>query len=431
MRKNLITICLGLCVCLALAGCGDWQQYFNVPGQGHYDRGKEFLRDGELDAALDELTRAARIDPKNADVRTALGDVYRKKGDFTKASRSYRAACKSDPYSFRPHYNLGVTYQAMANLARSLKKAQQFLRKAVQIYIRSVAIKPDSFDANLNLGACYFQLGKTSLAERQTLEALKINPHSAKANNNLAIMLEVQGKLEEAILAYKASIEAKPDQPGIMMNLGAIYLRLGRVKSALATYRSAARLSPTSAKPYEQMGVCLFRMKRLDGAMDAFAAAIKKNSRSPGAYRGYGVICMYKYVSDRSKVELKNKALRAWEFSLKLKPDQDDLVRLIERFSKASKPKAQPAKKSTKKTAAKPKPSEKTKPTPAPAKKTKPAPQPKTQPAPKKLSPPKKPAVKPKPAAPPAAKPVVPRKAKPDNTWQPNPKPAKIQPIGP
>jgi len=447
MRKNLITICFGLCVCLALAGCGDWQQYFNVPGHGHYARGRELLRDGELDAALDELTRAARIDPKNADVRTALGDVYRKKGDFTKASRSYRAACKADPYSFRPHYNLGVTYQAMADLARSLKKARLFLRKAVQVYIRSVALRPGSFDANLNLGACYFQLGKTGLAQRQTLEALKINPHSAKANNNLAIMLDVQGKLEEAILAYKASIEAKPNQPGIMMNLGAIYLRLGRVKSALATYRSAARLSPDSAKPYEQMGVCLFRMKRLDGALDAFAAAIKKNSQSPGAYRGYGVICMYKYVLDRSKAELKNKALRAWEFSLKLKPGQDDLVRLIKRFGPASKPKtkAQPTKKSIKKTAAKPNPSKKTKPSPTPAPKTKPAtkpatkPQPKAQPAPKKTTSPKKPAVraKPKPVVPRKAKPVVPRKAKPsgtnesDNTWRPNPRPARIQPIDP
>lgn len=332
MRKSEIAILAGFLISLTMTGCGDMNRFFSMNRGSHYDKGTQLLQDGELDAALKELTKAKQANPKFADTYTAIGDVYRKKGDYTKASNSYKTACKKDPYSFRPHYNLGVTYQGMAELSRTLEKAQKFLRRAVQIYIRAVALKPDSFDANLNLGACYFQLGKTSLAERQTIKALKINSDSAIASNNLAIMYEAQGKLEEAILAYKASLEAASDQPEVLMNLGSIYFRLGRLKSALATYRSASRVAPKLASPHEQMGVCLFRLKKLDAAFDEFQTAIRINPHSPGAYRGYGVICMYKYVSDRSLTDLKNKSLWAWDFSLQLQPGQDDLIRLIERF---------------------------------------------------------------------------------------------------
>ncbi len=332
MRKNEIIILIGFAASLLLAGCGDMSRYFSMNRENHYKKGTKLLQDGDLDAALKELTKAQQANPKFADTYSAIGDVYRKKGDYTKASTNYKTACKTDPYSFRPHYNLGVTYQALAELSDSLEKARQFLRKAVQVYIRAVALQPESFDANLNLGACYFQLGKTNLAEQQTIKALKIKSNSATANNNLAIMYEAQGKFEEAILAYKASLEADANQPEVLMNLGSIYFRLDRIKSALATYRSAARIAPNLASPHEQMGVCLFRLKKLDEAFDEFQQAIRKNPHSPGAYRGYGVICMYKYVSDHSLTDLKNKALWAWDFSLKLQPNQQDLIRLIERF---------------------------------------------------------------------------------------------------
>lgn len=400
MRSSTIIISVSLSLSLLSAGCADWNRYFKMPGSGdsHYARGRELLQDGQLDAALRELTQAVHADPEYAEAYSAIGDIHRKKGNYSKARDNYKSACKTDPYSFRPHYNLGVTYQAMAELARTLKEVHAYLRKAVQIYIRAVALKPRSFDAHLNLGACYFQLGKTNLAEQQTIKALKINPGNSKANNNLAIMYETQEKLEESILAYKASLEANSQQPGIMLNLGSIYLRLGRLKSALATYRSAARIAPQQAAPYEQMGVCLFRMKRLDDAFDAFQIAIRKNPHSPGAYRGYGVICMYKYICDHSNIELKNRALRAWDFSLKLQPGQQDLIRLIKRFG----PVPPPPEKSD--TTPSPETGENTPPAPA-AIKLKPKPKPATRSKTKNDS------------------------KKSSDTWKPDPKKADVQPV--
>ncbi len=333
MKKTKI-IAIIVLISLPMVGCGDMKSFFKKKSrdQRYYAKGQKFLQEGELDAAMEQLVKAIRTNPQYAEAYTAIGDIHRKNGNYDGAAKNYESACKINRFEFRPHYNLGVTYQAMGNLTRSNRRAREYQRKAVHVYIRAVALLPSSFDAQLNLGACYFQLGKHELAQQQTIKALKIRPYSPKANNNLAIMLEDRGESEKAILSYKTSLEADSKQPVTMLNLGSIYFRMGRFQSALATYRSATRLAPDMAEAYEQMGACLYRMKRPDDAQKAFVTAISKKPNSPGAHRGLGVACMSKYIADNSRVDMKNKALRAWDKSLKLQPNQRDLTSLMKRL---------------------------------------------------------------------------------------------------
>ena len=50
------------------------------------------------------------------------------------------------------------------------------------------------------------------------------------------------------------------------------------------------------------------------------------------AYRGLGVTYMSQFVLDKSKTECRDKAIAAWRRSLSIEPDQNDLIRLIERY---------------------------------------------------------------------------------------------------
>jgi tetratricopeptide (TPR) repeat protein len=298
----------------------------------HFNYAKALMQDGDTDAALAELERVIAVDPEHTAAYTAIGDIHRKRGDYELAEQNYKRACETDPYAFRPHYNLGVTYQTMAEISRNIDQVRNYLREAVVTYIRAIAIKPESFDANLNLGACYYQLGQYALAEQATRDALVIQPGSSKANNNLGIIHENLGQYAEAVQAYKASIEANPHQPSILLNLGAIYMRSGHFHSAMSTFRSAARLAPDSAAPWIQIGVCQFRMKNLDDAVKSFQKAIQLEPQNPRAYRGFGVICMYEYVVNHTRTDLRDRALQAWKYSLRLDPGQEDLRQLIQRY---------------------------------------------------------------------------------------------------
>lgn len=304
----------------------------------HYARSQILADAGELDAALRELAKAIQEDPELSVAHTATGDIHRKRGSHLLAARSYRSACKANPYAFRPHYNLGVTYQVLAEAAKAVRAYSDYLRKAVHVYLRAVTIAPDDFEASLNLAACYFQLGKYDLAEDYCKAAAEINPDSPQVHSNLGVIYDSQNRLYEAIWAYKASLELDTHQPKLLLNLGSTYLRqgpnpLGRCKSALRVFEIAAEQDPKDPAPHRQMGLCHYRLKDHPAAIDAYRRALALDKRDAAAYRGIGTVYMTQYVLDQSKTDLRDRALDSWNASLEIDPDQKDLIRLVRKYT--------------------------------------------------------------------------------------------------
>jgi tetratricopeptide (TPR) repeat protein len=299
----------------------------------HYVLSQLLLDQGKMDAALAELAEAVKADPELSVAHAAMGDIHRKRGSNELARRSYESACSSNPYAFRPHYNLGVTYQLLAEAAKVVEKLEDYLRNAVQIYLRAVTLEPEDFDTNLNLSACYFQLGKYEMAEHYCLAAVRINPKSPQAYSNLGIIYDSQSKLYEAIKAFKTSLELDTNQPHLLLNLGSTYMRQGRLKSAIQVFTIAAQEDPDSADPWEQLGSCYFHLRDLDSAMAAYNKAIQRDANSAAAHRGLGVVHMARYVMDTSKTEMRDSALKCWNTSLEIDPAQNDLVRLVKKYT--------------------------------------------------------------------------------------------------
>ena len=266
------------------------------------------------------------------DRHSAIGDIHRRRGNWELARKAYESACEANPYAFRPHYNLGVMYQRLAEASVTLDRMQRLLRKAINVYLRATVLRPDDFDANLNLSACYFQLGKYQLAERYCKIAIGIRPSSPHAYSNLGIIYDSQGRTNDAIRAYLTSLEFDTHQGQVLMNLGSAYMRQGRLKSAMKTFQLAMEEMPNDAAPWEQIGTCHFHAQEYDKAVAAYRRAITLDGDSPGALRGVGVVYMTQYLLNHN-AELRDKALAAWQASLEIQPNQPDLARLVDKYS--------------------------------------------------------------------------------------------------
>ncbi|MBS3821422.1 MAG: tetratricopeptide repeat protein [Planctomycetes bacterium] len=341
MDRQTSVVCILAVAVMGLIGCNgnDSDVDARSGSDEHLGQARRLVERDQLEAAMQQLEQAVVADPYNARAYTIMGDLYRHEGNLPAAKRSYERACKADPAAFRPCYNLGVVCQGLADLAGQAADAGDYLRQAVDAYIEAITIKPASFEANMNLGACYFRLGEYYRAEQYTRRATEINPTNHSAWNNLGVISELQGRPEEAIAAYKNSIELEVDQPNILLNLGSVYMRTGKLKLAMNVYQTATRQSPQSAAPWQQMGVGYFRLGMFDKSIRSFQEAIRRDPRSPGAYRGFGVVCMYQAVLHPERTDLRQKALKAWRVSLKLQPNQPDLAALLERFDRQPAPK--------------------------------------------------------------------------------------------
>ena len=327
--RHLRLLLIGAVVC-AVFGCGRIAEQQAV---GHYQRGAVMLKEGMLAAAMKEMTEAIRARPDMPEAHTCLGDIHRRQGRLDEARDSYVTACELAPYAFRPHYNLGVTYQLLAAEASIVDRIEELLREAAHVYLRAIIIKPDDFEANLNISACYYQLGRFDQAEEYCRAAIRARADSAHAWSNLGIVLDSQNKLTEAVRAYKQSLEYDTHQPMLLLNLGTTYKRLAspyHLKWALRAFELAAKAAPDLPAAWEQIGLCHFEM----GDYGKAVKALVLDEQSPIAHRGIGAAYMMQYVMSPGDLPLRTKGIEAWRRSVELDPDQPKLATLLAKYRK-------------------------------------------------------------------------------------------------
>lgn len=304
----------------------------------HYIRAQTLMDQGDLEQAVVQLQKVLQGDPRHARALADMADIHRKRGEYPQALNRYQQACRSDSYAFLPHYNMGVTCQALAERAQSPQEEQDYLNQGAKAFARAAEIKPDSFDSWLNLSACQFALGRGSKALQSTQAALEIQPESIQALNNMGTICQGLRQYPQAIAAYRASLQYQPDQNGILNELGNIYMATEDFGSALSIFSMIARKAPSSASPWKQIGNCYYRMKEMDKARRSYQEAIQRDPNSADSYRALGVACMSQYVLSPTQTDLRTQALQSWYQSLTIEPNQPELRRMYQEFSAQATP---------------------------------------------------------------------------------------------
>jgi len=79
--------------------------------------------------AIEAYTQYLAIKPDNADVRTDMGIMYRKLGNFDKALEEFRKAAQSDPKHVNSRYNIGlVLLHDKQDIKSSVKAWEEYLK---------------------------------------------------------------------------------------------------------------------------------------------------------------------------------------------------------------------------------------------------------------------------------------------------------------
>jgi len=132
-----------------------------------YRQGVTALERGQLDTAIEHLTRALKAPFDEARFRTTLGIAWQHRGELDAAGKEFH--------------------------------------KALQI-------NPRSLDAHLNLGVLLMQRGDLGGAEKEFRTSLEIDPNFAEAHFNLGLVRAAQQRWGEALRALRESIRLNPGQ---------------------------------------------------------------------------------------------------------------------------------------------------------------------------------------------------------------------------
>lgn len=200
-----------------------------------FSTGVMHLREGRVDAALDEFKRAAKEDPKNPYFQNGLGLAYAAKGEWKDAVAAFRKALELNPYYADAKNALG--YALIMSGDREGGK-----RELLAAF--SDAMNPAPEISAYNLGRAYLEEKNYTEAVNWLRTSLNRNREYSEAYILLAETLMASDRADAAVAELEAGVKAVPTDPGLQLGLGRAYYKVGRFSDARARFEEAVKVDP-------------------------------------------------------------------------------------------------------------------------------------------------------------------------------------------
>ena len=224
----------------------------NVP-ELYSDRGNAYVRTGDYDRAIDDLSKAITLNPGLDVAHYNRGVAYSGKGDGDQAIRDFTTALKVKPDYAEAYYARGAVYAENGDGDQ-----------AIHDYTRAIELKRSFAKAYNNRGAAYADRHADDQAMNDYTKAIESSPDFAPAYYNRARLLDNQGAYDQAVRDYTKAIELKPNEARIYIRRGATYARKGDYDQALRDGAKAIELAPNNAIAYGNRAQVYLALKEYD-----------------------------------------------------------------------------------------------------------------------------------------------------------------------
>jgi len=194
---------------------------------GHHMVASAYLRNNELDKAIEEFKKSILVDSGIAHTHIVLGKVYNAKGDLDKSIYQFEEAQKIEPNNY-------VVLCALSRLY--LKKGM--LEKAKEYAEHSIRSYSGLAESHYLLGLAFIKKGGYRKAEQCFKEALAINPKHKDTRFSMAFTLSELGEKQKAKLIYEKLLEEPSPSPKAAYNLAYIHGEEGNIDKAITLLKS-------------------------------------------------------------------------------------------------------------------------------------------------------------------------------------------------
>ena len=254
-------------VSMLFPGCATKQDYY----KSMMERQRSI--DAMRDSSLRELPHMNNKDHER------VGDLYFRQGKLELAYVEYSKALQAKPESAVLRYKIGLIFLS-----------QRLHRDALNQFREVITKQPQNAMAFEGEGEALFRLGQYDKAQESFEKALQLNPKLWRSHNFLGVLYDYKHQPAMAIEEYREAIANRPNDAYLYNNLGVAYSLSGRLDEALAAFRSAlsyARTDPETKRIYNNLGLVLCRQGKYAEALQEFRMAEDEAE----AYNNLGYFC--------------------------------------------------------------------------------------------------------------------------------------------
>jgi len=216
---------------------GKWFDRRRARESPHYILGLNFLVANQIDLAIEELTRAASVDPDALEVHMILGNLHREKGQVGKAINVHQSLLQ------RPRLNRLEHAYVLLCLGLDYKRGG-FVDRALEAFTEVLRLDPKNEYALMNLQKLHEEQHQWTEAydTRERLSQLAATDARSQSQAILAFLENEIGL--EAFRRKDCAEAARRFGAAIALDASAVpaYINLGDVRAAEGDERGAAEI---------------------------------------------------------------------------------------------------------------------------------------------------------------------------------------------
>ena len=214
-------------------------------------------------------------DPAAAMLAEAESDLD--KQDYVSAEPLLKKYVEAKSDNYAAWYDLGFVYHQLGKRDDS-----------IAAYRKSVSVRPDVFESNLNLGLALADSGDPQ-AEQFLRAATKLNPASNVSRGHVRAWLVLGRVLEaskpdEAIAAFREAANLDPKDPEPHLAAGALFEKQQKTGEAEKEYQQALSIAPDSSNTLIALSNLYMREKQFDDAQATLRKLVALHPNDAGAH---------------------------------------------------------------------------------------------------------------------------------------------------
>lgn len=217
---------------------------------------------GDFDGAVEGYRRAAEAEPDEPSRWLELARAELMADRPAQARSAFARLASLRPSDPHPIVEMGFTHELERNYDRAL-----------QSYIRAVALAPNSAYPHRVLGTRLLRWGEHGEALGPLTEAFEREPSHAETAKALALAHHASGDSDAAIRTYRAGLRASPGDLGLRLGLAAMLISMNALSDALEVYEDLCDDLPGFAAAHVGRGIILHELGRMEEAELAFVRA--------------------------------------------------------------------------------------------------------------------------------------------------------------
>ncbi|MBP9854058.1 MAG: tetratricopeptide repeat protein [Candidatus Omnitrophica bacterium] len=254
------------------------------------NRSQVYLEQGKLDKAFYDINQAIKIDEQRAEAYLNRGMIIRQMGQYNLAIKDLNRAIELDSKNHVYYTNRALTYGNLAQYDSALKdlnQALEFNPKYAQAYTvrgaiymnlsrptdalndfnKAILYGPSEINAYNNRVQLRQLYGQYELANEDLSKMIELQPNSIDTYLTRAFNSAKLGKLDDAIKDFNLVLQKNPNQFEVHMEKGKIYYRQMRYRLALDEFDAVLNHAPKNAFVYFLRGLCHYELTQYKDAL--------------------------------------------------------------------------------------------------------------------------------------------------------------------